>query len=193
MAGVNKAVSAVATIDVDMVTIKGAGVNADTYLVKTGSKVMVEPEIFEDDAKKLIINGAIYAQKPAKKTVTGAKITLTDNTFSVELVKIVQGGTITMQVAPNETKVASYAPPVNGSADTGEVFELTVYSAIYDRTGALVNYEKITYYNCRGNPIALSTEDGNFRSNEYVINSTLSSEGAPYLIEYVSALPVAAA
>lgn len=87
------------------------------------------------------------------------------------------------------TNIAGYRPPIAGSNETGETFYTDIYSAQYDASGNITRYEKITYPNCKGVPIALGSEDGAFRAPEYEINSAPSNGQAPYEIEYVPNLP----
>ena len=56
----------------------------------------------------------------------------------------------------------------------------------------IVQYEKGTYPNCQGVPVAFSSEDGTFRAPEYTINSAPKSTEAPYDISYVDKLPTVA-
>jgi hypothetical protein len=56
----------------------------------------------------------------------------------------------------------------------------------------MVQYEKITYPNCQGVPVAFSSEDGVFRVSEYTINSAPNTGEAPYSIDYVATLPAIA-
>ena len=147
-------------------------------------EVPKEPQTETTDAVKLVKLGRLLAQKPAETTITGHQITLTDNVFIPELVQIFQGGTI-----EGEGETLVYTPPVAGSAEKGQVFELDCYSAEYDASGQIVKYEKITYPNCQGTPITINTEDGVFRLPEYVINSAPKTGEAPYKISYVKALP----
>lgn len=175
-----------ATIDVALVTISvedGAEIGFDT-----ANKVAVEAEVEETDAVKLIIKGILKAQKAKQATVTGHKITLTDNVFNPELVLILQGGSIVYDSEDN-TKIIGYDAPLAGSADKGVKFTLNCYSAQYDASGSIVNYEKISYPNCYGSPVALNSEDGAFRAPEYTINSAPNKGQAPYSIRYVDALP----
>lgn len=258
-----KKVTEVPTIDVNLVLIKVGNV---IYGLDTANKIAVEVQTEDTDAVKLVIKNRLKAQKPESKTVTGNKITLTDNVFSPELALILQGGTIVyasvyeysvademlpgkyyMEVdgmyltitveetisagskviyntgtgltvaetngvnkgleaaldyefddgalkievtkSADETKIAGYRPPVAGSDDKGETFELLAYSAQYDAAGNILRYERITYPNCTGTPIALNSEDDTFRAPEYVINSAPSTGQAPYSIDYVPNLP----
>lgn len=173
------------TIDVALVVVRtGTEESGMEIAVDTANKIGVEPQTETTDAVKLVKLGRLLAQKPAETTITGHQITLTDNVFIPELVKIFQGGTVE---GSGETLV--YTPPLAGSAEKGEVFELDAYSAEYDASGQIVKYEKITYPNCQGTPITINTEDGVFRLPEYVINSAPKTGEAPYKISYVKVLP----
>lgn len=170
------------TIDVAMVVLRTTTVE---IALDTSNSVAVEPQIEEADPVQLIIKGKLIAQKPATSTITGHQITLTDNVFTPEIAKILQGGSIS-----GEGLTLTYQPPVSGSDEKGEVFELDCYSAEYDSSGQIVKYEKITYPNCQGTPFAINTEDDTFRVTEYTINSAPKKGEAPYKISYVETLPI---
>lgn len=185
------------TIDVAMVTAQVGG--GDEIAFDTASQIAVEPQVNEEDPVQLVVKGILRAQKPAVSTLTGNQITLTDNVFNPELVKILQGGTIKYWADEEHSEpateedagfgVASYTPPVAGSGEKGTPFTLNAYTTIYDAAGLITGYEKISYPNCQGTPVALSSEDGAFRAPEYVINSSPKSGEAPYIISYVDTLP----
>lgn len=185
------------TIDCELITIETVVTPAQgstpavtrEFGFTTANKLGVEPQIETTDGVKLIIKGKLKAQKKEQTTITGHQLTLTDNVFNPELVKILQGGTITYDESDN---LVSYTPPVIGSEERGEVFKLNAYSAQYNAAGQIVNYEKITYPNCTGVPVAFNAEDGAFRVPEYTINSAPDTGEAPYVISYVGTLPVLA-
>lgn len=180
-----KKATGIPTIDVALVVVRtGTESNGMEIAVDTANKIAVEPQTDTVDAIKLVKLGRLLAQKPATTTITGHQITLTDNVFIPELVKILQGGTLT-----GTGTSMTYTPPVAGSGEKGEVFELDAYSAEYDASGQIVKYEKITYPNCQGTPISINTEDDVFRVPEYTINSAPKSGEAPYKISYVEQLP----
>lgn len=189
MAKTQKKAVGIPTIDVSLVVVRtgvvdGDDSNATEIAVDTANKVGVEPQTETTDAIKLVKLGRLIAQKPATTTITGHQITLTDNVFIPELVKILQGGTV-----EGTGDTLTYTPPVAGSTDKGQVFELDCYSAQYDASGQIVRYEKITYPNCQGTPVAMSSEDDVFRVPEYTINSAPKEGEAPYKISYVKTLP----
>lgn len=176
----------IATIDVALVTLISNATGGAEIGLNTGTQVSVETELETTDGIKLIVKGVLIAQKREKNTITGTTITLTDNVFNPELVKMLQGGTITYDAQGN---FKSYTPPVAGSEYTPESFTLNLYTAHYDASGLVQGYEKVTYPNCTGNPVAFAAEDDTFAAPEYTINSAPSTGAAPYTIEYVSELP----
>ena len=176
----------IATIDCELITVKPSG-STDEYALNTASKIQVDIQTETQDAIKLIIKGVLKSQKRKKVTVTGNQITLTDNVFTPELVQLLQGGTITTDQTTGA--ITSYTPPVVGSDTTLPVFEVNAYSARYDAAGLIIGYEKITYPNCQGNPISMTSEDNVFRVNEYVIDSAPAQGEAPYVISYIDSLP----
>lgn len=181
----------VATIDVELVVVRTDTVE---IAVNTANKIQVAPQSDEQEGSKLVKNGRLLAQKMGKKTLTGNQITLTDNIFIPDLVQIFQGGTLTI---PSEGTVTEgmlpigtiYKPPLAGDASEGKIFELDAYSAVYDASGQILEYEKITYPNCQGTPITVTMEDNVFRQQEYVINSAPKTGEPPYIITYVEELP----
>lgn len=199
----NAVKNAIPTIDVSLVTasyeVTSGGTTSTVEIAfDTANQVSVEAQTEEQDTVKLIIKGKLKAQKPAETIITGHKLTLHDNVFIPELVKILQGGTIKYwtdgthtESSETETEygVAGYTPPVIGSNESGIVFSLNTYSAIYNVAGIITGYEKTTYPNCKGTPVAFSTEDGTFRAPEYTINSAPNNGQAPYNIDYVKTLP----
>lgn len=196
MAGtVYKSRAEVPTIDVALVTIE---VDSREFGFDTASEVEVEPQFNETDAVQLIIKGKLKAQKRGSSILTGNQITMTDNVFNPELVQVLQGGTIQYwtsaqktdtQNTPTEFGIAGYTPPTSASGDTGKTFKCNLYTAQYNAAGMIVNYEKCSYPNCTGVPVAFNVTDDEFRAPEYTINSAPDEDEPPYVITYVDDLP----
>lgn len=195
MAGNPKPITEIPTIDVVMVILEAAD---KSYALDTANSIQVEPQTETQAAVKLVIKGKLKAQKQEEVTLTGNQITMTDNVFSPEIVKILQGGKIMYwtdaehseeQDSETEFGISGYIPPTTGSGEKGSVFKLHAISAQYDESGQIVQYEKITYPNCQGVPVSFSSEDGVFRAPEYTINSAPKKTEAPYEIHYLKDLP----
>ena len=187
MAGTVKKGTELATIDVVCVSVKPAGTE-DELILNTANQIQVTTATETQDKVPLIVKGVLIAQKPQVTTVTGNTLVITDNVFNPELIKILQGGTIKYSDG-EPTKVIGYTPPAVGSSDKGQVFDLMAYSAIYDAAGLIKGYERITYPNCQGVPVAFNSQDGAFRAPSYTINSAPNNGQAPYDIDIVDTLP----
>lgn len=174
-----------ATIDVALVTVQTNDSETELAL-DTANQVQVTVNSETTDAVKLIIKGKLKAQKGEQVTVTGNNIVLSDNVFNPELVVILQGGKIEYD---DDSSFKKYTPPAAGADVNSKPFTLNIYSAIYNAAALCVGYEKITYPNCQGQPVALSSEDGTFRVAEYTINSAPDTGEAPYVLEIVKELP----
>lgn len=181
----------IATIDVALVTVTPYAGGGEEIGLDTANKIAVTINTETVERVALIVKGRLIAQKPKQVTVTGNTIVLTDNVFNEKLVKLLQGGTVTYN--SGNTGLMKYVPPAAGSGTEGEMFKLSAYSAIYNAAGVLTGYEKITYPNCKGTPIAFNTEDGAFRASDYTINSAPAEGEPPYELEIVAELPTVAA
>lgn len=188
----------IAMIDCVLVVMRTKGAGAKSLALDTASQIEVAIATETADAIKLIIKGKLKAQKKATTTVTGNTLTLTDNVFNFEQAKILQGGTIKYwtsadkddtQTEPSTFGVAGYEPPVSGSDDKGEEFDLDLYSAVYDTSGEIIQYEKITYPNCTGQPFGVGAQDDTFFVGSITIDSAPKKGQAPYTIDTVFKLP----
>lgn len=175
------------TIDVNLVTVKLEG-ETDEIALDTASKISVAPEVETTDPVKLIIKGVLKAQKGQETTITGHTITLSDNVFTPELVLALQGGKITYDT-DDTNKIVKYEPPISGQKNDIKPFGINSYSAVYDNAGTIIRYEKTTWPNCKGQPIAIEREDGAFSVAEYTIMSAPKTGEPPYVIEFVDDLP----
>lgn len=181
---VTKSRNEIPTIDVALVTVK---TDKGEFAFETANEIEVEPQLNETDAVTLMIKGKLKAQKPKTSTLTSNEITLTDNVFNPELVVVLQGGKIDYDASTGA--FLKYTAPIQGTNDTGQNFELNAYSAQYNAAGQIVAYEKITYPNCKGQPVAFGSTDDEFRAPEYTITSAPSEGQAPYVIEMIPSLP----
>ena len=176
----------IATIDVALITMQSYEENADEIILDTANHIQVEVQSETEDAIKLVVKGRLIAQKGEQVIITGNKITLTDNVFNDEEVLLLQGGTILRD--PVTQDFVGYRPPVIGATGDdakGKIFKLKAYSSIYNAAGVLTGYERITYPNCQGTPIAFESEDGTFRASDYVINSAPAEGESPYELDIV--------
>lgn len=185
MAGPNKGTE-MAVIDCCMLVLTAED-ESKSIGITSGTKLAVEPQIETTDPVKLIIKGVLKGQKKGKNTITGHKLTITDNLTILELLEFMQGGTLTRD--EGDQKITGYKPPVAGEEYKPTKFKLEAYAAQMDEGGNTLQYEKTTYPGCTGQPVGLSSEDDVFRINEYTIDSAPGKGEAPYEISFVEELP----
>lgn len=128
----NKKITKMALIDVECVEIVAHNLEQDTYRWKTASNMNAELNITEGEAVELIVNGQLIAQKRAKDVVTGSTLTVTDNVFSPEVVKFIQGGEFIVDESGN---FLSYNAPITGEDYVLEKFDFNIYTAQRDVAG----------------------------------------------------------
>lgn len=175
----------IATIDVNLITITPKD-STDELGLKTSTQIQVDPQIETTEAIKLIVKSVLIAQKRQQDTITGNTITLSDNVFNPELVQILQGGNIEYD---EDGSFKKYTPVAVGEEYTAVPFTLTVYTAHYDAAGIILDYEKVTYPNCTGVPVAFSAQDDTFVTPSYSIISAPGEGEVPYTIEMVKEIP----
>ncbi len=176
----------VATIDATLVVLTNEADETDSIGITSNTEVATEVQVETTDANKLMIKGTLKAQKLEKKTITGVKVTLTDNLTLLEAAKACQGGTITYAA---DGSIQKYTPPVVDGEEKPVKYTCDVYSSCMDAGGDTIKYEKISYPHCVGEPVAYNAKDDEWRTAQYVLNSTAKNGEAPYSIEYVSELP----
>ena len=92
MENVKRSRDEIPTIDVNLCTVETR--DGIEFGFDTANQVEVEVQTEETDAVKLVVKGRLRAQKPKESTITGHELTLHDNIFNPQLVKVLQGGTV---------------------------------------------------------------------------------------------------
>lgn len=156
-----------------------------TYTFDTAEEANYSPVISEgkEDVKR--IKNRIAAINKTEDIQYGSSITLKDNSFSPEVLEIIDGGTVTKAT----DKITGYAGPVSGSTVTRKSFTLNIYTSEKGTDGSILNYYKFSYPKCKGTPAKFSFKDGEFMTPEYTINSRPAKGSAPYNIEILASLP----
>lgn len=184
---VTKKVTERATIDVAEIVVVTRETTPKRYGWRTATKVDIEADIEEQEAITLIVKGTVKAKKPGRKTLTGHTITLTDALLVMEMLPLMNGGSLIYD-EQDTTKIVGYSAPVVGEEITKTKFDLYVYQAIMDGSD-IVGYEETLYPNCEGNPIGLNGEDDVFRVSEMEIVSAPGAGESALTMHTVAELP----
>lgn len=175
-----------ATIDAVLVVVKTREDEPKTLAFDSGQKVGIEAQIETKEAIKLVVKGALKAQKPEQNILTGHVITITDQLTQYELLPLFNGGSVTTD--PESGEVTGYTAPKAGEEVKRVKCDVTVYTAKTSGS-TILGYEATTYPNCEGQPYGLSAEDDNFRVTELKLISTPGDGEATYTMEVVDKLP----
>lgn len=171
------------TIDCSLVVITTQEEEPRSIALTTDTSVSVEPQVETTEAIKCMVKGVLKAQKPEKSTLSGHRLTFSDNATIMDLPLFLLGGTLEKDEQGNPTH---YVPPMDGQEPPKCTVDL--YSARMSGSD-IIGYEQRTYPDCVGVPFTVSNEDDTFRVTEYTMNSAPGAGKAPYEIHYVDELP----
>ncbi len=171
------------TIDCALVVVTTQEEEPRSIALTTDTSVRVEPQVETTEAIKCMVKGVLKAQKPEKSTLTGHRLTFSDNATIMDLMPFLLGGTLEKDEQGNPTR---YIPPEEGQDPPKCTVDL--YSARMLGSD-IIGYEKRSYPDCVGAPYTVSNQDDTFRVTEYTMNSAPGGGKRPYEIEYIDELP----
>ena len=171
--------------NIELVEIITEGITPKTYYFDTAEEATYSPTVSEgkEDVKR--IKNRIAAINRTEDIQYGSSITLKDNSFSPEVLEVVDGGT----VKKTSDKITGYTGSPSGTTVARKPFTLNLYTSEKSTSGGSINYYKFSYPNCKGTPAKFSFKDGEFMTPEYTIVSRPSKGAAPFDIDIVQALP----
>lgn len=169
------------TKDIVLVTLDG-------HQIRTADEYEAEAEIIEGEKTELIVNGELIASDEAPTIVKGYNLKFKDNAIRPEVMKKLQGGTIT---PGGEDKGLNYKGPNVGALKPATISEICVYTRVYAENGATGEYIKTTYTNCIGDLVKFSYKGGEFSASEFTVKSRPAGGTQVYELELVKELPQA--
>ncbi|CZR97657.1 hypothetical protein CDFC105_73465 [Clostridioides difficile] len=172
--------------DVVLVQIETVEQNPVTYTFDTSDEIGTEEILSEGEELTLKIKKKIIANRAAEDTSLGYDLTLKDNVFCPEILQIMQGGTIENE---DDGSFKRYLAPEVGKTFSKKSFRTIIYSAVVGPGGDTGQFAKTIFPNCKGKSVPLNFKDGEYYSNEYVINSRPNTGQSPYEVEIVNELP----
>lgn len=121
--------------------------------------------------------------------VKGFDIEAVDERLIMEVLTLVDGGTLTMGTGEHATEWTKYASPVAGSGVTRIAFDMSLYTSDRDTDGSAKEYYEWKFTNCKGKPVDGSAEDGAFSKITYNIESRPATGESALEITRADALP----
>ncbi len=160
--------------------------------ISCDSTIGMEAEINEGEKKTLRDAEKIIAQAKDEDLLEALNLKLTTCRLPVELIPIVQGGTLRYSNQPGQDKkVIGYdAPKTKDGNKNKKYFKVTAYVENYDGE-AVTNYVQFTFWKCKGSILSFDLKK-EFFTPEFNIRATENTalDKPPYSFDYVDSLPV---
>lgn len=156
-----------------------------TVSFTTAESAEMEPVVSEGEEEVKRTDDIILAIVSTPDLLYGYDITLTDNTFNVEMAALIEGGVVTT----NAGEVTGYDTPALSDGCTTKLFRLTLYVANYEGD-SIKNYVKIVFNKCRGTAATMSIGK-EFYAPEFSVKAREATKAGLKIrnITYVDALP----
>ncbi len=147
----------------------------------TASEIDVEPILSQGKRDILRVKNKILGINETEDIVIGYKLKLKDNTFNIDVMALVDGGTI-------DSSTGEYKSIPAGQVVKKDLFTLTVYTEEkdYNRT---TGYTKFEWKHCKGKVPKYKIQDGNFIVPEFEAESIPFRGETSVGIGFVTNLP----
>lgn len=151
-----------------------------SYVFDTADKAEAKPDLSKGKEDILRVKDRIIAMNKTEDICIGYNIKLNNNTFPMEVMCLVDGGTVTS---------TGYEGPEVGTAVNRTPFTINLYSEQKDYDSSTVKYVKFSFKHNKGTPVDFKFEDGKFYVPEFESTSRPKKGEKPVYIEYVTNLP----
>jgi hypothetical protein len=161
-----------------VVTNERTGRNFD--IGETASDIDVEPILSQGKRDILRVKNKIYGVNETEDIVIGYKLKLKDNVFNLDVMQLVDGGTLNGN---------HYESIPAGEVVTKDLFTLTVYSEEKDYN-VTTGYTVFKWKHCKGKVPKWKIKDGDFVVPEFEAESIPFRGEKPVDIDSVKTLPI---
>lgn len=158
------------------------------HVISCDSEITLDPEINEGQKKVLRDSTHILAQAKEDDLLEAILLKLTTVKFPVEVVPIIQGGTLRYDTL-EKTKIVGYDAPTMSEGANKKYFKLTTYVANYEGENVL-NYVQFTFPKCKGKIFKLDFKK-EFFAPEFEVRATENTKlkKPAYSFDYIDVLP----
>ncbi|KAA8676202.1 Ig-like domain-containing protein [Clostridium sp. HV4-5-A1G] len=152
----------------------------EAFIFDTAEKADAKPDLSKGKEDILRVKNRIIAMNRTDDICIGYNTKLTDNTFSPELMALIDGGVATENgyEGPEVGKVVNKAP-----------YTLNLYSEEKDYDSSTLRYAKFSFKHNKGTPVEFQFEDGKFYVPEFESTSRPKKGEKPVYITFVDELP----
>lgn len=150
------------------------------YAFDTAENAEAKADLSQGKEEILRVKNRIIAMNRTEDICIGYNTKLKNNTFTTEVMCIVDGGTMTS---------TGYEGTEVGKTVDRHPYTLNVYSEEKDYDSSTISYVKFTFKHCKGKPVDFKFEDGKFLVPEFESHSRPKKGEKPVYVEYVKSLP----
>lgn len=141
----------------------------DPILVDTAEQVKLKPVTSKGEEKILRTEDRILASATQPDLTYGYDVELKDNKFSVEILSLFEGGTITYD-SVDKTKIIGYDSPLMDQGNACKPFVTEIY--VEEKKGAsVVGYVEMDLNYCTGKAPEFEFKKGEFYSPTFSIDA----------------------
>lgn len=151
-----------------------------SLLFDTAETADCKPDLSQGKEDILRVKNRIIAMNRTEDICIGYNIKLKNNTFTPEVMCLVDGGTMSS---------LGYEGPEVGIVTERQPFTLNLYSEEKDYDSSTISYVKFTFKHNKGKPVDFKFEDGKFYVPEFESHSRPKKGEKPVYVGYVNALP----
>ncbi len=153
----------------------------ESYIFDTAEKADIKPDLSKGKEDILRVKDRIIAINRTLDICIGYTTQLTDNTFNLATIALVDGGTIGTD--------GNYQGAEVGKVAVRTPYTLNLYSEEKDYDSSTTRYVKFSFMHNLGTPVEYKLEDGKFYVPELSSTSRPKKGEKPVYITYVTALP----
>lgn len=167
-----------------------AKVSGEKVTISCDSTIGLEPEINEGEKKTLRDSTRIIAQAKEEDLLEAMNMKLTSCRMPIEILPIIQGGTLRKGTSENASRIVGYDAPKSKDGNKNKKdFIVTAYVENYEGE-SVTNYVKFTFNKCRGSIMSFDLKK-EFFTPEFNIRATENTKADKpiYSIDYVDVLP----
>lgn len=171
--------------NVERVKIETEEQTPAVYVFETASSCACAPAVSAGQEIEQRIKNVIMGMIKTDDVLKGYDITLEDQRLIVEMLALVDGGTLTL----DQGAFTKYEGPDAGTSPTHKAFKLTLYTSDRDTSGDANSYYSWEFTHCKGKPVELGSRDNEFRTTSYTIESRPASGSPMVTLKPVADLP----
>lgn len=161
------------------------------FKFETATEADYSPVTSDGNEEILRTKNTIHGVDRTETIQYGSDIDLTDAKVSLEVLAIIDGGTLVTTGVEPDVVITGYDSPPVGASLNKTPFTLNLYTEEKDVDGGVLGYMLFQFKHCKGDPANFTFQDGTFNTPQYTVHSRAKKNESPLHVEFLDALPIA--